>query len=235
MILLAIVWSINVFFVLIFIFILYWNKLSSFTCFVDYQVFSTWASCSDILIVTSRDCLTLILVIIDISYLQCPFHPLPVESSCFSITSLNQRVVCVEHGPAVMFALGTYRLSYVPGNSVRIIVCSPLPRTLCSTLDCSSYEVASPADLSAVWALSYELVFHENVMLTNELQQLSVREVLSPPQRTPAWTRECHQTNDEKHQNCQYLKVPKLVVLSKILMPFEYLGTNLMSTCHSSI
>ena len=174
-------------------------------------------------------------MIIDISYLQCPFHPLPVESSCFSIASLNQRVVCVEHGPAVMFALRTYRLSYVSGNSVGIIVCSPLPRTLCSTLDCSSYEVGSPADLSAVWALSNELVFHENVMLTNELQQLSVREILSPPQRTTTWARECHQTNDEKHQNCQYLKVPKLVVISNILVPFEYLGTNLVSTCHSSI
>ena len=123
-------------------------------------------------------------MIIDISYLQCPFHPRPEESSCFPIASLNQRVVCVEHGPAVMFALGADRLGYVPGNSVGIIVCSPLPRAFCSTLDCASNEVASPVELGAVGALRDELVFHENVLLTNELQQSSVREVLSPPRRT---------------------------------------------------
>ena len=109
-------------------------------------------------------------MIIDIGYLQCPFHPRPVESSCFPIASLYQRVVCVEHGPAVMFALGADRLGYVPWNSVGIIVCSPLPRAFCSTLDCSSNEVASPVALGAVGALRDELVFHENVILTNELQ-----------------------------------------------------------------
>jgi len=144
-----------------------------------------------------------VLVIIDISYLQCPFHPRPEENSCFSIASLNQRVVCVEHSPAVMFALGTNRLGYVPGNSVGIIVCSPLPWALCSTLDRSSNEVVSPVDLGAVGALHDELVFHENVTLTNELQILSISEVLSPPRRTTAWARECHQTNDGKHQNCR--------------------------------
>ena len=92
----------------------------------------------------------------------------------------------VEHGPAVMFALGTNRLSYVPGNSVGIIVCSPLPRTFCSPLDCSSNEVVPPVDLGAVGALYDELVFHENVTLTNELQRLSVGEVLSPPGRATA-------------------------------------------------
>ena len=122
-------------------------------------------------------------MIIDISYLQCPFHPRPEEDSCFPIASLNQRVVCVEHGPAVMFALGTDRLGYVPGNSVGIIVCSPLPRAFCSTLDCSSNEVVSPVDLGAIGALCDELVFHENVLLTDELQQLSVRAILSPPRR----------------------------------------------------
>ena len=48
--------------------------------------------------------------VINISYLQCPFHPSPVDSSCFSIASLDQRVVCVEHSPAVMITLRTCSL-----------------------------------------------------------------------------------------------------------------------------
>ena len=51
-----------------------------------------------------------LLMVIHKSYLQCSFHPRPVESSCFSIASLNQRVVCVEHSPAVMITLRTFSL-----------------------------------------------------------------------------------------------------------------------------
>lgn len=101
------------------------------------------------------------LMVIHISYLQCPFHPLPKYGSCFSITSLNQRVVCVEHGPAVMITLRTYSFGQEPRNSVRIIVYSPGPRAFCCTLLGASNEVDCPVDLGVVGAMYYKLVFHE--------------------------------------------------------------------------
>ena len=119
------------------------------------------------------------LVVIYISYLQRPFHPRPVDSSCFSIAPLNQRVVCVEHGPAVMITLRTCSLGQVPGNSVGIFVYGPCPRTLFCTFLCSGNEVDTPVDLGVVGTVR-ELVFHKNETLTNLLQQLRISELLFP-------------------------------------------------------
>ena len=135
-----------------------------------------------------RECfdITCNLMVIHISYLQCPLHPRPKYGSCFSIASLNQRAVCVEHGPAVMITLRAYSLGQIPGNSVRIIVYSPGPRAFCSTLLGASYEVDSTVDLGVVGTMRDELVFHEYVTLTNLLQQLRVSEIVSPPCRACA-------------------------------------------------
>ena len=135
------------------------------------------------------------LVVVDISYLQCPFHPLPVENSCLSIASLNQRVVCVEHGPAVVITLWTFSLGQVSGNSVGIFVYRPGPRTFFCTFLCSSNEVDASIDLGVVGPVHDELVFHENVTLTNPLQQLGISESLFPPCWTTSRAWECHQVN----------------------------------------
>ena len=142
------------------------------------------------------------LVVVYISYLQCPFHPRPVESSCFSIASLNQRVVCVKHGPAVMITVRTCSLGQVPGNSVRIFVYGPCPRTLFCTFLCSSNEIDTPVDLGVVGTVRDELVFHENETLTNLLQQLWISKSLSPSCWTTVRAWEWHQANKKnRYQN----------------------------------
>ena len=166
------------------------NKIIN-SCFHGARVITAWKHCNSV----SLENITIGLVIIDISYLQCPFHPLPVESSCFSIASLNQRVVCVEHGPAVIITLRTFSLGQVSGNSVGIFVYRPGPRTFFCTFLCSSNEVDASIDLGVVGPVHDELVFHENVTLTNPLQQLGISESLFPPCWTTSRAWECHQVN----------------------------------------
>ena len=136
----------------------------------------------------SREFLDMIhfLMVIHISYLQSPFHPRPIDDSCLSIASLNQRVVCVEYRPAVVITLRTYSLSQIPGNSVGVFVYSPAPRTPCSTLLCTTNEVDFAVDVSVVGTMRAQLVFHEHELLTNPLQQLRIGEVSSTPCRTAA-------------------------------------------------